>query len=637
MKSYSPLRFSRFLIYSSLVMAIFTLSHEIPPLYPAIAAALVAGGLVMDERDWYPIPNRAITIAVVMAVLIHLYGMRMEILFERVSQVMMVLIAAKAISTKSTRDYLQLSLLSMLLMAAAAVGQWGVSFGIILSLHASLLLMGLLFLYASTARETLSTGEVRALTLWGFSISGLLVPVSLLFFFLLPRPDIGLTPGWVGGRVQARTGFGETVSPGAVERIKRDRSVAFRAELIQREEPISQHLLYWRGRVYRRYRHGRWFGRDGKISKGPLTLPYGERMKYRVFLEPSDGDTLFTLGTPLNARVSKGKVSLETGYTLRLNRTVEERVSYTVTSVPGNTIPPYLNPSLFLGVPGPVKNALLPLARTIAPEESDPLHLARAVEAYLRKNHGYTLNPGYGGEHPVVRFLLKKLPGHCEYFASAMAIMLRLRGVPARLVGGFVGGQWNPLGHYYIVKNSDAHTWVEIWVPGRGWVFFDPTPPSTGTLGNNYTNLQKVLDYLRFQWYHWIINYNYQRQVSLLQKGLSLFAASEKRSARREMPLRSIGTLFGTILGLLILFYLGNLWRRRPKTWGERLDHALQSRGVTRLPGETLLEVAERLKGENMELAESVKTAVLLYYRQEFGSKEVSAGELRRLVGQIKG
>ncbi len=636
MQNHSSIRLSRFLIYSSLLMGIFTLSHEIPPFYPTIAAVLVVAGLIMDEREWYPLPNRLITLLVVAGVILHLYGMRLQILFERIAQIMMILIAAKAVSTKGVRDYLQLSLLSMLLMASAAVGQWGISFGVLLSLHASILLMGLLFLYASTEKRTLSAVEVRSLTLWGLSISGLLLPVSLLFFFLLPRPDIGFTPGWVGGRVAARTGFGETVSPGAVETIKRDTSVAFRAEFLHRDKPIPPNRLYWRGRVYRSYRHGRWFGRETNIRKGSFMPVSGEIIQYRVFLEPYDGNTLFTLGLPVKARSSKGKVYLETGYTLRFHQPMDERISYTVTSVIGDALPPYLNPSLFLKLPKKVKRALLPISRTIAPKEHDPLRLALSVEEYLRKNHGYTLNPGYRGRYPVVNFLLKDLPGHCEYFASAMAILLRIRGVPARLVGGFLGGQWNPLGHYYIVKNSDAHTWVEVWVPERGWVTFDPTPPSNSAPADSYGRLQRALDYLRFQWYHWIINYDYQRQVSLIQRGLALFSAPGKRRTERKIPLRTMGIIFGMVLTALTILYLCHLWLHRPKGWGDRLDHALKKRGIVRLPGETLLEVADRLKGENRELAEKVEAAVLLYYQLEFGKRDVAITELKRLVEQIK-
>ncbi len=626
----SPLALSRLFLYSSLLIAVLSLYREVYSPYPLVAAAFIPLALFMDQRRWYPVGNRVITVVTLVLVAVHLYGIRLEVFFQRVSQVLMILVVAKLVATKQVRDYLQLALFSLMLVAAAAVGQWGLSFGLLLVLHSALLLLGLLFLYASTEVREISAGEARTLVFWGMVMSGFLMPSSLLFFFLLPRPSVGFTPGWIGGRTVARSGFGDTVSPGAVESIKRDTSVAFRVEFGAGASSLPPTLLYWRGKVYGGYNRGKWFVPRGNAPRRSESISLSSRLvEYRVFLEPYDGNALFTLGVPLRARANRQRVLWREGYTLSLDTPIQRRISYRVTSMLVEAVPADAPPEGFLEVPPKVREALEPVAQSIAPGQENPLEVAKAVQLYLRRNHRYSLNPGTGGDYPVVDFIMRKRPGHCEYFASAMALLLRIKGIPSRLVGGFWGGEWNPLGRYYLVRNSDAHTWVEVWVPWLGWVPFDPTPPAAGGVEAPGV-LGRFLDYLRFQWYHWIINYNYQRQVSLFRKGGALLSRGSlsKRVQKEEIPKGAVAAFFGAILVLLFLFYGLRWWSARPKGWGERLDGVLRRAGIQREDGETFREVAGRLRDENRELAERVERAVELYYQVEFGGCREKEEEL---------
>ena len=619
-------------------MAIMVISKEILPLYPTIAAVFVPIGFYLDQKNRYPLSNKAITVATLVLVVAHLYGLRLEILYQRISQVLMLLVVAKLMATKQVRDYLQLALFSLMLMAASAVGQWGISFGVLLILHATLLMLGLLFLYASTEVNTVSRREAGTLLLWGTLMGTFLVPFSLLFFFLLPRPSVGFTPGWIGGKTVARSGFGDTVSPGAVESIKRDSSVAFRAELLNRDTPLPPHLLYWRGKVYGGYNKGRWFTLRDNTRRGHEYFHLSnQRVRYRVFLEPYDGNTLFVLGMPLRVRSNRYQVLWKDGYTIATNQPVEQRISYTVDSLLVEAIPAETAPQEYLGVPDTVKRALQHLANNIAPKQENPLEIAKAIQRYLRTNNGYTLTPEIKGQYPVVEFLLKGRKGHCEYFASAMAILLRLKKIPSRLVAGFMGGTWNPLGHYYLVKNSDAHTWVEVWVPWLGWVPFDPTPSSPEGIAQNRPNaLQRLLDYLRFQWYHWIINYDYQKQVGLFQKGLELLSSpSISKPRKREISWKTIVFFSSTIFAILLALYLGKIWISRPRTWGEKLERILKEKGIERQAGETLLEVAQRLQHDNQQLSERLTRVVWLYYQLEFGNHKDDS-ELEKEINRLR-
>src|SRR6202040_328115 len=120
---------------------------------------------------------------------------------------------------------------------------------------------------------------------------------------------------------------------------------------------------------------------------------------------------------------------------------------------------------------------IAPLAEQMTAQKTTAYDKAAAMELYLRSKYGYTLDlKGKPGDDPLAHFLFETRAGHCEYFASSMTVMLRTLGIPAREVNGFLPGEYNDLGGDYIVRASDAHSWVEVYFPGNEWQVFDPTP-----------------------------------------------------------------------------------------------------------------------------------------------------------------
>lgn len=631
-----PLKIARYLLYASFALGILSVAKELPPLYVFFTFGALGFSLWTHEMNRPLIPNWLITLVVIPLIVLNLYGLNLKIFFHRVMEILFLLIAAKLLAQKRIRDYLQLYLLSLLLVAGASVVRWGIEFAFLLATDAFLLLTGLIFLYASVERDALAPKEVRAFFIWGGTLSSALLPVSLIFFLILPRPTFTLTPGWAGGKV-ARSGFGDRVAPGTVEEIREDTSVAMRVEWLKgiRHSPSA---LYWRGKIYVYYQNGQWISPRVRGNLPHPPLPPGREVEYRVFLEPYQGRALLTLGIPLKVSVRGGKALKGLGYTLHLKEHITYRKVYTVRSKLVKAYPPLAPLQYFLQVPPEVKQRLLPLARSIAPDEEDPFALARAVERYLRANHSYTSHPGYKGPYPVVYFLLNKGKGHCEYFASAMALLLRLRGVPARLVAGFVGGEWNPLGKYYIIRNANAHTWVEVYKRGVGWVSWDPTPSSPLTAPTRrLSQINRLLDYMKLQWYQWIISYDVEKQAKVFKRALALLSPSQ--GPLLSTPRWGKGTLF-TLLGLaasvLLLIKLPLWWRRRPKTWGEEVVMTLEKRGITIKPGETLLEMARRIKRKNPALGDKMEEAVSLYYWKEYGRGQVDPSTLKRLLREIK-
>ncbi len=164
----------------------------------------------------------------------------------------------------------------------------------------------------------------------------------------------------------------------------------------------------------------------------------------------------------------------------------------------------------------PLDPRLPQLARDITARAPTAYDKAEAIEDYLQKQYGYTLQlPSSPQRDPVAYFLFERKAGHCEYFASSMALMLRTLGIPARVVNGFRGGEFNSVTGSYIVRGRDAHSWVEAYFPRYGWITFDPTPPGAAVSFGTWNRAGLYVDALREFWREWVINYDFAHQMSL--------------------------------------------------------------------------------------------------------------------------
>jgi hypothetical protein len=168
----------------------------------------------------------------------------------------------------------------------------------------------------------------------------------------------------------------------------------------------------------------------------------------------------------------------------------------------------------------PLDPRIIGLARKLTDGESSAEAKARSIEKYFQTQFGYTTDLlSESVPDPLAYFLFERRKGHCEYFSSAMAVMLRAVNVPARIANGFQSGEYNPLTGWTVIRASDAHSWVEAWVPGRGWTTFDPTPPSARTPGLSFIGrFGLYMDAAETFWHEWVLNYNRDRQLVLASR-----------------------------------------------------------------------------------------------------------------------
>jgi transglutaminase-like putative cysteine protease len=210
------------------------------------------------------------------------------------------------------------------------------------------------------------------------------------------------------------------------------------------------------------------------------------------------------------------------------------------------------------------------LARTFADHASTDLERARAIERHLRNDYGYTLElPQKEVQDPLAYFLFKRKKGYCEYFASAMTVMLRTLGIPARLVTGFQSGIYNPINEQWVIRAADAHSWVEGWIPGYGWTTFDPTPPDPNPSFALLTRFSLYLDAAETFWRDWVVSYDVNRQGTLTDRmeqgarrmGIRWF---DLLAGAKAIDMTKTAARFGPATGVLLAIAAG-LWILGPR------------------------------------------------------------------------
>jgi len=297
------------------------------------------------------------------------------------------------------------------------------------------------------------------------------VPVMVLLFLFFPRPQGGFIHLPFGA--SARTGLSEVMEPGAVSRLAASAEVAFRVDFDGAPPPPAQR--YWRAQVFWRFDGRRWLAHPAMRRPAPRPPPGGGReWRYQVTVEPHHRRWLFSLGTP--ASIPPEAVLTRDGVLLSPDP-LDERIRYALRSRERYRFSPLtsLERRAALQLPAPPSGRIQALVATLGGGD-DPEAFAASVLAWFRdRGFRYTLNPGALGGHPVESFLFETRAGFCEHYASAFVYLMRAAGIPARIVGGYMGGFVNPRGGFLEVYQANAHAWAEIWVEGKGWVRVDPT------------------------------------------------------------------------------------------------------------------------------------------------------------------
>ncbi len=440
----------------------------------------------------------------------------------------------KILSARTQRDHFYALSIAFLELLASAILSTGMSFFLVLAVFLCCLIAALTsgeIRRAATkpqlVAQTLRIRIAPRLTILSISVTAGILLITAGMFFLLPRTASAALRGLARHNYHL-SGFSNEVRLGEVGELQLD------SRTIMRIKPYEGVRLppglKWRGLTLSRFDGRTWtasFHPDLlRTKRGVVQVARDEErtrngaVLYRVDLSPVDSDVLFIAGVPEFLNVGVPQLYQTEGGAYRLGFIPSDAVRYEVSSAlstafaPGGRLTPqereqYLQlPRLDPRIPA--------LGRKLMGEGSD-FERSRSLEHHLRRDYSYTLKlPAVESKDPLADFLFQRKQGHCEYFASSMAVMLRTQGIPSRVVNGFAGDTYNPVSDLYMVRASDAHSWVEAYVDGRGWKTFDPTPsaplPSSPTL---LTTIGYYLDAADTFWQEWVLNYDLARQFLL--------------------------------------------------------------------------------------------------------------------------
>jgi transglutaminase-like putative cysteine protease len=521
---------------------------DVPTIVITTAALLIRGlitaGIV--RLDFPPVFVNAATLAYIGFYPIDYFYVSGAFIPSAVHLVFFVAVV-KILTAKTNRDYLYLKLIAFLELLAACVVSISVNFFLFLLLF---LILGVATFASGEIRESAIKGmnrqpaarvsgralSIRLTAAVLFVSTGILVITAGLFFFL-PRTARAAFQHLVSHRYHL-AGFSNRVVLGEIGEIKKENAPVMHVRM---DRPEDHGLaLKWRGASLAVFNGRAWSSlagvgkpmrpdRGGQIQLNDARVgPRTKHISYAVYLNDNElaSDALFFAGTPEYLRIDS-TVIRRPGSNYSVGLGDARNVSYQVYSRldSEDLIDDYLAPLTgdlrreYLRLP-PMDPQVGELARKIVGSEASPAIAARLIERYLRTHYGYTLElPATEPLDPIGDFLFRRKKGHCEYFASAMAVMLRAVDIPSRVVTGFQSGVYNPISGSQLIRTSDAHSWVEAWIIRQGWTVFDPTPPDPNPPRMSlWTRLGFYTDAAEVFWQDWVVNYNLDRQLQLATK-----------------------------------------------------------------------------------------------------------------------
>jgi transglutaminase-like putative cysteine protease len=543
----------------------------------------------------------------------------------------------------------------------------------------------------------------RALAIAAVGVSVGAILCGTILFFLLPRVSAGYL-GKTSFNPTLLSGFSDQVELGQIGEIKKSSAVVLRVET---GSLVNYPALRWRGNALANFDGKRWSSVERTAEtiqangEGWIPLqsrprpgePRGEILQFTVLQEPMASDALFVAGNVLalkgNFTGEAGGVSHRRNYIYRdaagsLVNPFHNYVSVRYTAISqlpsldrvklaaaGNEYPEAIT-STYLQLP-PVLDARIPtLAQTATERGKNSYDKAAALETFLKTKYAYTLQlTGSPGKDPLAHFLFETRAGHCEYFASAMTVMLRTQGIPAREVNGFLPGEFNELGGDYIVRASDAHSWVEAYFPGSGWIVFDPTPDAPAVSTSFFSRLANLADWAELTWNDWVISYDFAHQTALAQTfqiksrnwrevAASWFFLKQERMKTRlslwQLNHRRSGLIVPVLLVTLLIAlkfdWIGRSLRQmrmllllRGKNAGAassqiasrmyvELMRLMGRHGYTRTETQTPFEFAAAVN--KPALSPMVQEFTRIYAASRYGGVACDAPRLQQLLGSIR-
>ena len=512
------------------------------------------------------------------------------------------------------------------------------------------------------------------------------IPIFLFTAFLFVLfPRVGLSLLLLNhSRPERMIGFSDRVDLGGVGKLRSDPTIAMRVEYPSLPaNPPPRLALYLRGTAFDQYDGRSWSrsdtarepaerqGRNIYIRRYPN--PASDRSLI-VDLEPIDPPVIFlppdamamrllTRGEPLLGGAPSVFVGPEGEF--KYATSDDRGIRYEV-FLAGKNEPPTKplsaeERSRYLTVPANMPTRIADLARTWTESHTSAAVQAKAIETRLRTEYKYDLDsPSGAASRPLDHFLFESKRGHCEYYSTAMAMMMRTLGVPTRNVTGFIGGTYNRFGRFYAVRQGDAHSWVEVHIDGRGWTRFDPTPPGDAQPQSDISGVlaffRDLVEAAAQRWNRHVIGYDLKQQIQLLRTVNRRYRSYGGASRMLDSVTASPKRLAAVVGGAALIAVSVYLWRRRRRDSDDpdaeqskesvaslqvvalykQLEAAMAARGVPRPPSTPPLKHAKALAALEHPIAEEVGALTRRYLEARFGELTLSEADRKDFARRVR-
>ncbi|UOD34656.1 DUF3488 domain-containing transglutaminase family protein [Deferribacteraceae bacterium V6Fe1] len=618
--------FVNYLISFLVILALFSVIRYVNVLYSAILIAVLIIFLFNEKLKFFKLNRKVLTFFAFLFSGITLINTNVNTFLLSLCHIIIVFICIKLLEEKGYRDYMQLIILTIFLTTASGLFSLSMIYLVYIVVSVFVANIAAIFITFVNFKSDieLEGSSFKQLLFKGLAIVLLAVPLAAIIFIVLPRTDYPLFNS-IGYSNISKSGFSSEIGLGDVNSIQEDNSIAFRVVMKKVNRP-----LYFRGVVFDVFEENRWKSSVSKKVNRQKRLQ-GERVEYQLYLEPHFENFLITLDYPLKVDVGTRGVFFTDKLEVKDRNLINKKIKYTGVSYFADKFKDEID-NKFYSDTANVSQKVLKFAESFKRESN--IETANAIINYLKSKMSYSLQDLPTGSNSLEDFLFEVKKGNCEFFASSMAVLLRANHIPARLVGGFKGGYYNENGGYYAVANKNAHVWVEAYIDGY-WVRFDPTPAAIEQFTDKNIlpwslKFRLYFDYISYYWTKFVINYDFQKQVSLFKNVSSSFKnmnVSISKKILANMVLIIIG------IGLSLYFILYRRKKQQADYYLDKFYKILKKNGVDIDPKLSLLQNTRKI--ENDDLRKKANLFVNEFYRMKYRLNNMSWKNLNEVLNKL--
>jgi len=596
------------------------------------------------------LPNKLLLFILMVAAISLLYQQHHTFLGRDAGTSLFVIaLGLKLLEINQTRDIYLVNYLAFIVATSQFLYQQSILMAVYI-LFVTCVLLATLVLINSQRPATLAALKIAVIIVFQA------LPLSIVLFVLFPRVE---APRWMLFNQQnsAKTGLSDSLEPGAISQLGLSDELVFRAKFNAEQPP--QNKLYWRGPVYSYTDGKRWT--EGKVSKRNELVSKvdykGYKYQYTLMMEPQDKEWVFALDMPSSfPKALKQNAQYQIITSEKNNQRAEYKlISYSQYNT-GELSNKERNDNVQL--PAEPSEKLKQFVKKLNGfDQSAEVFIQNILMHFKHENFHYTLRPPLMGDKPIETFLFESRYGFCSHYATAFVYLMRIAGIPARVVGGYQGGEINQVGGFLEIRQANAHAWAEVWLKNKGWTRFDPTAAiaperieqdvnidlqiSTGIINFSplFSNSGKALSWMKqarqmwsnidYSWQRWVINYSTENQT----KFLSSLGINNIKSI--------VYWLVGCIAGISLVLAWFILKSKNLKLAEEVKLYQLFCKkmvkaGLEKEVGETAQNYCQRIQLQRPDLSEQVAKITMIYTRLRY-EKQPLADDIKLLKLELAG